>query len=100
MPNVITIVSATIAPDRAAELTAAFGAAVRGGLPERRQTTLMKGDGNRWQIVTLWRSRADLDAYVAAVAEPFAVGLFRRMGGVPEVAVYEVVVDSNAPWWP
>ena len=53
-----------------------------------------------WQIVTLWRSRADVDAYVASVSEPFAIGLFRKHGGVPEVAVFEVVVDSNAPWWP
>jgi heme-degrading monooxygenase HmoA len=100
MANVVTMVSARIAPDRVPELTAAFSAALRAGLPERRQTTLMRGDRDQWQIVTLWRSREDLDHYLASVAEPFATGLFRRTGGTPDVAIFEVVVDSNAPWWP
>ena len=66
-----------------------------------KATTCQKTeDRDRWQIVTVWRSRADLDEYLASVSEPFATGLFRKVGGTPDVAVFEVVVDSNAPWWP
>jgi antibiotic biosynthesis monooxygenase len=100
MPSVITMVSARIAPARIPEVTARFSAAVRAGMPERRQTTLLRGGGDLWRIVTVWRSRADLDAYLASVEEPFAIGLFRMTGGSPEVEVFEVAGDSSAPWWP
>jgi len=100
MANVVTMVSARIAPDRADEVTGPFSEAVRAGLPERRQTSLLRRDDDRWCIVTVWRSRHDLDAYLASVDEPFARRLFRNAGGTPEVEVFEVVVDSSAPWWP
>jgi hypothetical protein len=100
MASVVTMVSAKIAPERVPEVTGPFSAAVRAGLPERRQTTLLRGDGDIWRIVTVWRSREDLDAYLASVDEPFARRLFRKAGGTPEVDIFEVVVDSHAPWWP
>jgi heme-degrading monooxygenase HmoA len=100
MASVVTMVSARIAPDRVAEVIGPFSAAVRAGMPERRQTSLLRGDDDLWRIVTVWRSRADLAAYLTSVGEPFARRLFREAGGVPEVDVFEVVVDSDAPWWP
>ena len=100
MASVVTMVSATIAPERASDVTGPFSKAVRAGMPERRQTSLMRGDGDRWLIVTVWRSRDDLDAYLASVDEPFALRLLRSAGGAPEVEVFELVVDSSAPFWP
>jgi heme-degrading monooxygenase HmoA len=100
MSAIVTMVRARIAPERAAEVTGPFSAAVRAGMPERRQTSLLRGEGDMWQIVTLWRSRADLNAYLASVDEPFAHRLLRTAGGTPEVEVFEVVLDSNAVLWP
>jgi hypothetical protein len=100
MVSVVSMVSARIPPERAAEVTAGFGTAVRAGMPERRQTILLRGDNDVWRIVTVWRDRADLDAYLASVDEPFARRLLREAGGVPEVDVFELVLDSGVPFWP
>jgi hypothetical protein len=100
MAGVVTMVSARIAPDRVPEVTGPFSEAVRAGMPERRQTSLLRGDGDLWQVVTLWRSRADLESYLASVDEPFAHRLLRQAGGTPEVTVFEVVLDSGALMWP
>jgi len=94
------MVSAKIAPEPVPDVTGPFSAAVRSGMPERRQTTLLRGDRDIWRIVTVWRSREDLDAYLASVEEPFARRLFREAGGKPEVDIFEVVLDSHASWWP
>jgi quinol monooxygenase YgiN len=98
--GVVTMVSARVAPARVSELTGLFSAAVRAGMPERHQTSLLRGDDHRWLLLTVWRSRAELDAYLSSTAEPFALRLFRRVGAEPEVAVFDVMVDSGAPWWP
>jgi heme-degrading monooxygenase HmoA len=100
MSGVVTTVRARIAPERTAEVTGPFSEAVRAGMPERRQTSLLRGDGDLWQIVTVWRSRADLNAYLASVDEPFAHRLLRTAGGIPEVEIFELVLDSNAVMWP
>ena len=100
MPSVVTMVRARIATDHVPDVTGPFSKAVRAGMPERRQTTLLRGEGDLWLIVTVWRSRDDLDAYLASAEEPFALRLFRNAGGAPEVDVFEVVVDSSAPFWP
>ena len=100
MAAVVSMVTAAIAPDRVAEITGPFSEAIRGGMPERRQTTLLRGEGNRWIVMTVWRSREDLDAYLSSVEEPFARRLFRQAGGEPTVEIFEVVLDSAATWWP
>jgi heme-degrading monooxygenase HmoA len=100
MSSVVTMVRARIAPERASEVASAFSEAVRAGMPERRQTSLLRGEGDLWQIVTVWRSRADLDAYLASVEEPFARRLLRLAGGMPEVEVFDVMLDTHAVLWP
>jgi hypothetical protein len=99
MPAVVTMVSAHIAPDREAEVVDGFAAAVRAGMPERRHTSLLRGDGDLWRIVTFWRNRGDLDHYLAHAEHPFATTLFERAGGVPRVEILEHVMDNNATWW-
>lgn len=83
MTSVVSTVSARIPPDREEEVIARFSEAVRTGLPERRQTCLLRGEDHLWQIVTVWNSRGDLDRYLASVDEPFAHQLFRLTGGTP-----------------
>jgi hypothetical protein len=100
MPEVVTMVSAHIAPDRVADVVAAFSAAVRAGMPERRRASLLRGDGGLLRIVTVWRSRDDLDRYLSTTDRPFAVTLLEGAGGEPVVDVLELVIDSATIWWP
>jgi hypothetical protein len=100
MPEVVTIVTAHIPPDRVEDLVAEFGAAVRAGLPERRHTSLLRGEENMIRIVTVWRSRAELDHYLASTEQPLALRLMRRFGGDPVVEIHELVLDSSTAWWP
>jgi hypothetical protein len=101
MHEVVTMVSARIADDRAGSLVAAFSRAVRAGLPEqRRQTSLLRGRDGEWRIVTVWSSREDLDAYLSTVDEPFALRLLREAGGTGSVDVFEVAAASGVSWWP
>jgi hypothetical protein len=101
MPEVVTIVTAFLPPDRIDDVIAEFGATIRAGLlPERRHTSLLRGEENMMRIITVWRSRADLDHYLATTAHPFAVSLLRRFGGSPVVDIHELVLDSTTAWWP
>jgi hypothetical protein len=72
MPEVVSMASAWIPPERADEVIAEFRAAVRRGMPERRHTSLYRGEHGLMRIVTVWRSREDLDRYLAPVDRPFA----------------------------
>ena len=100
MSEVVTMVSAHIAPDRIAEVIDAFGDAVRAGMPERRRTSLFRGEGGLVRIVTVWRSREDLERYLSGVDRGFAPALLADAGGAPVVDVLELVMDSNTSWWP
>ena len=100
MPEVVSRVSANIAPERVDDVVERFGAAVRAGMPERRHTSLLRGEGGLMRIVTVWRSRDYLDRYLASVDKPFAVGLLESAGGDTVVDVLELVMDSNTAWWP
>ena len=100
MSDVVTMASARIEPERVAELIGLFSEALRAGLPgERRHTALLRGDDNLWRLVSVWRSREDVENYLASVDEPFADRLFRAAGGVTQVEIFDVVLDSNAPFW-
>jgi hypothetical protein len=100
MTEVVTMVSARIAPDRVPEVADRFAAAVRAGMPERRHTSLFRGDGDLFRVVTVWRSRDDLERYLATTDRPFAVRLLEDAGGDPVVDVLELVMDSKTTWWP
>jgi hypothetical protein len=100
MSEVVTMVSADIAPERVPDVIAGFGAAIRTGMPERRHTSLLRGDGDLLRIVTVWRNREDLERYLSTTERPFAVGLLADAGGAPVVEVLELVMDSNTTWWP
>ena len=100
MPEVVSMVSAYIAPERVADVVERFGAAVRAGMPERQHVSLLRGDGGLIRIVTVWRSREHLDRYLAAGEKPFARRLLEDAGGEPVADVLELVMDSKAAWWP
>jgi hypothetical protein len=102
MPEVVSMVSALslIPLERVDEVIAEFAAAMRRGMPERRHTSLYRGEGGLMRIVTVWRSREDLDRYLASVDRPFACRVLEDAGGQTVIDVLELVMDSNTTWWP
>ena len=94
--HILTIVSATVDPDRQSELTAGFRELTAGGTPDGllRSELLQASDG-RWQIATLWRDREALDAMRARPEPPAAPTLFRRVGAEPTLEVCSVMASHQ-----
>jgi hypothetical protein len=93
--QILTVVSGTVEPDREDDLTAAYRRVLAGVIPDGLlASALLRGDGHRWQISTLWRDRAALDAMLAAmrvsVDVPSAPQVFRAVGADPTLTVFEV----------
>ncbi len=89
--QVLSEVSAVVAPEREAGLVAAYRELVARPLPDGLlRTELLGGADGHWRIQTLWRDRAALDAMRAAPAGPAAPRLFREAGADPALAVFDV----------
>lgn len=91
---VMTVLEAEVSREGWADLTHAFAAASGGDLPVQLVSTSLAQDAAepaRWRIVTLWRSRSDLDAYRKATAIPGGVLMFRAAGAEPALSVFTVV---------
>lgn len=96
MAEVITIVTGVIDPDRAREVSDPYREGLRDGPPPTlEETFLLRGDGNRMAILSVWHRRADLDALLASGEEPFARRLIREAGGTPDVAIYEIAYRAT-----
>src|SRR4051794_13689173 len=96
--QVLTEVSAIVAPAREADLVAAYRELVARPLPDGLvRSELLSGQDGRWRIQTLWRDRAALDAARAAPDGPPAPRLFREVGADPGLALFEVKVQRIAP---
>lgn len=97
MAEVVTIVTGVIAPDRAHEVTDPYQEALRDGPPPAlEETFLLRGEGGRMGILSVWHRRADLDAMLASGEEPFARRLIRGAGGTPAVAIHEIVYRATS----
>ena len=95
--EVLTEVSAVVAPEREAELVAAYRELVAGTLPDGLvRTELLGGRDGHCGIQTLWRDRAALDAMRAAPEGPAAPRLFREVGAEPALARFEVKAHRSA----
>lgn len=89
--NVLTIVSAEVAQDSADDLVEAYEQLLAGPRPDGLLETRLCGDGRgHWEIHTLWRDHAALDAMRAAADAPAAPALFRRFGAEPRLSVLDV----------
>jgi hypothetical protein len=83
-----------VPPDSEKRVTEAYRAATA-KLPHMViNTALVRGEANEWQIITLWRSRAQLEEYRRSVDTPAAVAIFRKAGVEPTVALFDVVHDA------
>jgi hypothetical protein len=88
--QIMTVVSAIVAPEAEAALLAGYREVSAQLPPMLLQSFLLKGDGGEWRIATHWRSREELEEYRKSVDTPAAVKLFRDVGAEPAVALFEV----------
>lgn len=95
---VLTILEATVAPERAAELQAAFRGAATQVPPGFIRSHLVSAtaDPARWRIETLWTSR-DALAAMRQAGTPAGVLMFRAAGAEPSLSVYDVAFTIEAP---
>ena len=87
---VVTMVEGEVDPARVPDLREAFPAKSVDELPEFiLGTMLVRGsDSSRWRVVTLWRSKGDLEEYVKSVETPGAKAAFQAAGAEPSVTVW------------
>ena len=95
---VLTILEATVAPERAADLQAAFRKAAPQVPPGFIRSHLVSaaGDATHWRIETLWTSREVLTAMRQA-GTPAGVLMFRAAGAEPSLSIYDVAATIEAP---
>jgi hypothetical protein len=95
--HVLSVTSATLPAGAEARVTEAYRQATA-KLPHMVITTaLARGEAGEWRIVTVWRSREQLEEYRRSVDTPAAVVIFREAGVEPTVAVYDVVHEAASP---
>jgi hypothetical protein len=93
---VVTITSAAVAPQSATTVTEAYRE-VTSRLPHSvLHTSLVHGDGDDWRIITMWRSREQLQEYRRKVGTSPAVTIFRDAGAEPTVTELDVVHRAAA----
>jgi hypothetical protein len=93
---VLTILEATVAPDRAADLIAAFKGAEKHGVPPglvRSNLISAAADPTVWRIETLWASREALTAMRQSGATPAGILMFRAAGSEPKLSVFDVAAS-------
>lgn len=89
--QVLSVTSATVPPESEPAVTEAYRA-VTTRLPHMvLHTVLVRGEANEWRIITLWRSREQLEEYRRSVGTPAAVKIFQDAGAEPTVTVLDVV---------
>jgi quinol monooxygenase YgiN len=96
---VLTVLEATVSPDRTADLESAFRAAAAQVPPALVRSHLLcaSSDRTRWRIETLWQSRAALEAYRQTTATPAGLLMFRAAGAEPTLSVFDVSATIEAP---
>ena len=94
---VLTILEATVAAERAADLQAAFrnaAAQVPAGFI-RSHLVWAAADPTRWRIETLWASR-DALAVMRQTGTPAGVLMFRAAGAEHSLSIYDVAFTIEA----
>jgi len=93
--QVLSEVSALVAPEREAELITSYRELVAGPLPDGLiRTELLRGAGHRWRVQSLWRDRAALEAVRSNPKLAAAPRLFADVGAEPELTVFQVTVSQ------
>lgn len=95
---VLTVLEATVAPERTTDLQSAFRNAAS-KIPTgfiRSHLVSSASDATRWRIETLWASQEALAAMRHA-GTPEGVLMFRAAGAEPTLTVYHVASTIEGP---
>jgi heme-degrading monooxygenase HmoA len=96
---IITILEGQVPRQRAAELERSFQE-TESDLPSQIVESFLVRDaeqGTRYQIITVWQSRAALEDYRASVEKPKGVEMFEAAGSPPELSRLQVIVRVAHP---
>jgi heme-degrading monooxygenase HmoA len=93
----MTVLRAHVDPARQADLERTYQEAVTDLPPGISQTFLVRDtrSSSVFQIITVWRSRADLNAMKASGDTPKGVQMFQSVGAAPELSLFEVVAHGH-----
>jgi heme-degrading monooxygenase HmoA len=95
MPLVVTVLEARVAPERAADLEAAYAEAAQGPFPPGFvRSTLLRdaGDPARWRIETIWQSH-DALAAMRGAGKPRGIQIFEAAGAQAMLSVFDAIAD-------
>jgi hypothetical protein len=90
---VLTVLEARVQAERVADLLRAFEESRTSPVPPflvRSFLLRSAQDGDVWRIMTVFRSREDLDAMRASGQTPRGVAMFREAGAEPTLSLFEV----------
>ena len=95
MTAIVTILEASVPPDRQPDLEAAYREAARDPLPPgfvRSSLRRAGSDSTRWIIETVWQSPEAL-ARMRGTGTPRGILIFRAAGAEPTLTIHEVVAE-------
>lgn len=94
---IVTKLEAPVAVERADDFVRAFEGSTAVLPPPIVETFLVRPrNGDRWEIITVWRSADDLDAYRRSVDTPEGVLMFRAVDAEPDLTVFDVAAHAGA----
>jgi hypothetical protein len=100
MRTVMTVLEARVPQERWAELEQTYKRRLVPNVPPEMVRSLLvqsADDPERWQGISFWRSREDLEEYRRSVDTPGGVLLFRSVGAEPSLTIYEVAHEVAGP---
>jgi heme-degrading monooxygenase HmoA len=91
---VMTVLEAHVPHERLGEVERVFTEMTTEIPPEIVETYLVRDvkDEALFRLVTIWRSKADLDAMRASGVKPRGVVMFEMVGAHPTLAIGEIVL--------
>jgi quinol monooxygenase YgiN len=95
---VITVLEAQVAIEKGEALKASYQQAIKWLDAGIVQTFLLQNirEPSTWQIITIWESRAALDAMRQSGETPRGVLMFREVQAEPKLTVYDVAAHAAA----
>jgi heme-degrading monooxygenase HmoA len=93
---VVTMLEARITAEKETDLVREYAGPSDELPPFIIETFLVRAtDSDVWRIVTVWRSREDLESYRASVETPEGVRVFRAVGAEPTLTVFDVITHAT-----
>jgi quinol monooxygenase YgiN len=99
MTLVVTVLEASVLPERVADLQAAYAEAAHGPFPPglvRSSLLQQRSDQTQWRIETVWQSQDALAAMRQSPDKPRGVQIFEAAGAQPSLSIFDAIADFVA----